>query len=290
PPPPVVSSFFSPPRTALDSDLNEVVLDSSSIEILFREYVNNYHRVLPCVEVQHGPQFVFDASEALFWTVMAISSRRMSQELPVGINFARLSSVQKRMLSEVAISPVLGHGRSFEFNLPSVYVVQAFLLCTLWPPPTASINADMSWNASGIACLTAVRAGLHCPGHGSDFERIFKNNQTHRANIREQLVTWLATNALTQAIANMFGYPSAASFRSHTQYAFHNVDLPIRVRHMYEIQRIAHEIEHSLGQMSAEPTIDTNMASSLIRIHASRYDEIESQFGSDMDPWSLFTL
>lgn len=285
-----VATFYSPPRSALDSTLEEITLTPEVIEVLFSEYVAKYHHVLPVVEVQHGPEFIHNASPALFWTIMAIASRRKSDELPPNIGFDKLSSVQKRLLSEIAVSPVLGHGLSAEFNLPSVYAVQAFLLCTLWPPPTASINADMSWNASGIACLTAVRAGLHCPGHASDFERIFKSNKTHRANIREQLVTWVATNALTQAIANMFGYPSAATFYLHTRYPYQNIDLPPRVRHMYELQRVAHEIEQSLGRLTPDLSLDQATASSLIRLHAARYDEIEAQYATDMDSWTLFTL
>ena len=290
PPQPHIATYYSPSRTALDASLKPITLEPEVIAVLFKEYVSNYHRVLPVVEVQHGPEFVYNASPALFWTLMAIASRRKTEEIPPDIGFERLSSVQKRLLSEIAVSPIVVHGHSLEFNLPSVYAVQAFLLCTLWPPPTASINADMSWNASGIACLTAIRAGLHCPGHASDFERIFKSNKTHRANIREQLVTWVDTNALTQAIANMFGFPSAASFHLHTRYPYHNIDLPPRVRHMYELQRVAHEIELSLGRLTPELSLDQATASSLIRVHAGRYDEIEAQYASQMDAWTLFTL
>lgn len=287
-----VSSWTCTPKSSSPVHRETLTLDSATIELLFREYVLYYHRVLPVVEVQRGPEFVYDASAALFWTIMAIASRRRGADLPPGINFERLCEVQKQCLSEIAVSPVLGHGKSSEFNLPSLYAVQAFILCTLWPPPTSSINADMSWNTIGIALLTANRAGLHCPGHGKDFERIFKSNKNHRTNIREQLVTWLATNALSQAIANMFGYPSAANFHAHREYLFHNLDLPPRVRHMYEIQRNAHDIELSLGMVGQGSCTDLNasMISSLIRIHAARYDHIEAKFGHEMDSWTLFTL
>lgn len=288
-----VETWFCSPKSTQGSKNEPITLDSTSIELLFKEYVSYYHRVLPVVEVHRGPEFVYGASAALFWTIMAIASRRRSKDLPVGINFEKLCDVQKQYLSEIAVSPILGQGKSSEFNLPSLYAVQAFLLCTLWPPPTASINADMSWNTSGIAILTAIRAGLHCPGHAHDFERIFKLNKAHRTNLREQLVTWLATNALSQAIANMFGYPSAAKFQAHRQYLFNKVDLPPRVRHMYEIQRNAHEIEQSLGQLgqgNGSPSSELSMTTSLIRVHAARYDQIEAEFGEQMDVWTMFTL
>lgn len=288
---PQVDSWTCAPKTTVYNSQEPLTLDSMSIELLFKEYVTHYHRVLPVVEVSRGPEFVYKASTALFWTVMAIGSRRRSVDLPEGVTFERLCQAQEVHLGQAAVSPILGHGKSSEFNLASLYAVQAFLLCTLWPPPTASINADMSWTTSGIAVLTAIRAGLHCPGHASDFERIFRNNTEHRTNLSEQLVTWLATNALSQAIANMFGYPSAAKFKAHRQFLFHNIELPPRVRHMYEIQRIANDIEKSLGQLGqGDATIDSTMTTSLIRIHAARYDQLEADFGSSMDAWTLFTL
>lgn len=288
---PHVDSWACTPKTTEYNSQEPLTLDSMSIELLFREYVLHYHRVLPVVEVSRGPEFVYKASTALFWTVMAIGSRRRSADLPEGVTFERLCQAQETHLGQAAVSPTLGHGKSSEFNLPSLYAVQAFLLCTLWPPPTASINADMSWTTSGIAVLTAIRAGLHCPGHASDFERIFRSNGEHRTNLSEQLVTWLATNALSQAIANMFGYPSAAKFKAHRQFLFHNVELPPRVRHMYEIQRVANDIEKSLGQLGqGDASIDSTMTTSLIRIHAARYDQLEADFGGDMDAWTLFTL
>lgn len=266
---------------------SETTLEPDVIGKLFTEYVKFYHPILPVVDVSQGPEALYNLSIPLFWSIMAVASRRCFE----GVLLTKLSTIQKSCLAEVAVSPVIRNGPSgSRFNLPSVYAVQAFLICTLWPLPTSSINADSSWNTSAIAYSTAMRAGLHFPGYERDFSRISRSSDvTASAKKSEQCATWLATTAVAQLVAGMFGFPSIVTFNKVQDYkAF---DVPPAIVQLYSIESLAREIQESLSTYGKSLLSDAlGQRMSLSRLLSSRLDELEAQLEGELNDMTLFNL
>lgn len=266
----------------------DLILEPDTIRGLFQDYVEHYHPILPLVDVMQGPEKLYQCSSVLFWTVMAVAARRFETMDPAGQLLEKLSVVQRSSLAEIAVSPVtrVANGEQ-RFNLPNVYAVQAWLICSLWPIPTSSFNADSSWSTSGMAILTAIRAGLHCPGHERDFARIYRSDTLHQSKIMEQVSTWLAANAVSQSVATMFGYPSMSKFDVARVNA---VEAPLRLIHSYAIQSAVNEIEISLNKGLGRGVVALSERLSLIRILARRLDEIEEAYASDFSMRSWFSI
>lgn len=190
--------------TAIGYD--SVTLDPPTINHLFARFVQKYHPFLPVVDVSKGPELIHKLCPALFWAIMSIASRRYDRDRQLMMH---LTPVLRACMSDIyAISPVSKDGSP---NVATVYSVQAFLLCAMWPPLTSMISTDSAWSSAGAAMFSAVRVGLHCPGFARDFARI-KETTSALPQIREQMRTWVCCNIVSQAIACMYGFPSFTSF------------------------------------------------------------------------------
>lgn len=279
------------PKTADGLDL-----DPGIINRLYNEFVGYYHPILPIVDVSKGPEKIYELSSPLFWTIMAVASRRYDAYSPSSSAdlCLKLSAIQKACLADIAVSPVTryaGNQSSASLNLPSVYAVQALLLSTLWPLPTSSLNADSSWNTCGIAYFTGMRAGLHCPGHERDFGRVIRNGSSlFSARICEQVVTWLTINAVMQAVSCVFGYPSVSSFSR--QSVLEDLNVPLHLAQLYTITRAINDIETTLGLSFTETCSNVRISDrlSLISMFSERLDEIERQFVRGVTPYSGFMM
>lgn len=270
------------------AEVEGLMLENETIKGLFQHYVENYHPILPLVDVAQGPEKLYQCSTVLFWTVMAVAARRFESIDPAGQLLEKLSAVQRSSLAEIAVSPVMRVANGEQsFNLPNVYAVQAWLICSLWPIPTSSFNADSSWSTSGMAILTAIRAGLHCPGHERDFARIYRSDSVTQSKIAGQVSTWLSANAVSQSVATMFGYPSMSKFEMDQ---FSSSETPSRIIHFYAIQSAVNEIEISLNKGLGRGVVALSERLSLIRILARRLDEIEKVYASEICARNWFSL
>lgn len=275
--------------------LDNVTLNTETIKNLFHEFVTNYHPFLPVVDVPKGPERIYRQCPSLFWTIMAVASRRYDKDAML---MNRLASLLKNILSEVTISPVTRFvsGESNDpnqFNVASVFTVQAFLIYTMWPPLTSSISADSSWNAAGVAIFSGIRVGLHCPGYSRDFSRVKADKQNY-PKINEQTKTWLCCNAVSQTVATVFGFPSFTNFDASVTSACaedSKIDIPESIRQMTIIQQLENEVEKTLNSNTQDPLGLSELSErlSLVQIMSRKMDELEMKIGK-MDDYRRYML
>uniref|UniRef100_A0A060T4K7 ARAD1A18414p n=1 Tax=Blastobotrys adeninivorans TaxID=409370 RepID=A0A060T4K7_BLAAD len=264
--------------------IESLTLTSETIKNLFVEFVNKYHPFLPVVDVSRGPERIYRQCPSLFWTIMAVASRRYDKD---GELMLKLAPLLKTCLSEITISPttrfISGESNEPFFNVASVYSVQSFLIYTMWPPLTSSISADSSWNMAGIATFSAIRVGLHCPGYAKDFGRIKADNPIY-PKISEQIRTWTCCNIVAQTVATVFGFPSFTSFDASVVSACNSdseIDIPEQIRQMMAIQHLESEIERTLNSNLQDPLglADISERLSLIQLMARKLDTLELNLG-----------
>lgn len=264
-------------------------LEAATVNYLFRQFVLHYHPLMPVVNVSFGPEHIYKLSQALFWTIMAVAARHAEDKDLL----SKLSNIETQCLSEIAVSPVIRHSSGDmkeTFNLPSVYAVQAFIIASLWPPPTASFIADSSWNTCGMAIFTAIRAGLHLPGYHKEFGRVSAAPAGLRPNQNEQTIAWIAANTVCQNVANLFGLPSVANFNHASLLS--GLQIPTTVYVGYLISQVAHDIETSLNGNARDPMALASMGErlSLIRVLSARLDDLERQYRACLDDYTWFLL
>jgi transcriptional regulatory protein LEU3 len=281
PPPPVTQASQNLVRdwSCSPKTIEGFTLTIETIQNLFKEFVEKYHPFLPVVDISRGPEEIYRLCPPLFWTIMAIASRRYQQD---GDLMMQLSPLVKTALAEIAISPITRYGTGEQttvLNLASVYSVQAFLICTMWPHLTSTLSADSSWNSAGIAMFNSIRVGLHCPGYARDFARIKADNPIY-PKVNEQIRTWICCNVVSQAIGGMFGFPSFTTFDATILAACRadsGMDVPETIRQMMMIQQLENEIEKALNSNLMDPSglAELSERLSLIQIMAHKLDELE---------------
>ncbi|ANB15667.1 leucine-responsive transcriptional regulator LEU3 [Sugiyamaella lignohabitans] len=304
----VVNNWECSPKT-----IDGFTLSSDTIKNLFKEFVDKYHPFLPVVDVSRGPEQIYHLCPSLFWTIMAVASRRYDKD---GELMMQLTPLLNSCLAEITISPVTKYGSIDQsvtqgragisrhdddsntsrpassntntvLNLASVYSVQAFLICTMWPPLTSTISADSSWNSAGIAMFNSIRVGLHCPGYARDFGRIKQDNAIY-PKITEQVRTWICCNIVSQSVAGMFGFPSFTSFDATVLSACRvdsGIDIPESIRLMMTIQRLENEIEKGLNSNLKDPLGLSELSErlSIIQMMAQKLDELELSLSSSSE-------
>lgn len=256
--------------------LGDLTLSSTDIGKLFHEFVENYHPVLPVVDVQKGPERIYRLCPVLFWTICFVALRRSSEsEL-----YMVLSPLLKSLLAEVSISPITRYAPTEVdepiLNASSVYSVQAFLLYTFWPPLTSSLSADTSWNTIGVAVFQAIRIGLHTSG---------RNLENVNELASEQVRTWIGCNVVSQYVATAFGFPSFAQFDASVLLACRNdrEDVPVELKQMLEIERMQDRVAKSLNSNHMDPLglVDAPERIPLLKILSHEMDELEIRVASD---------
>lgn len=262
--------------------LEGLTIGSGAIRDLFLEFVHKYHPFLPVVDVTRGPEEIYTLCPSLFWTIMAVASRRYDKDKEL---MMKLAPLLKSCLSDITISPITryGGGDKPNFNLASVYSVQAFLIYTFWSPLTSSMVADSSWSSAGIALFNAVRVGLHCPGYAREFGRVKADNPNY-PKISEQIRTWTCCNIVSQTVGTVFGFPSFTSFDASVVSACHHdseIDIPEQIRQMMSIQHLEHEVEKTLNSNLQDPLGLSELSErlSLIQIMARKLDTLELNIG-----------
>ncbi|CDK29532.1 unnamed protein product [Kuraishia capsulata CBS 1993] len=273
--------------------LGEVSLNSQQIAALYREFVMNYHPMLPVVDVLKGIERLFKLCPVLFWTIMFTSSRRhhsetISKEESHDL-YTRLSPILKSALAELTISPITRYAPTELdepiLNVSSVYSVQAFLLYSFWPPLTSSLSADTSWNTVGIAVYQAIRIGLHLPGHSSDGIKT-----SNLDLLAEQMRTWIACNIVSQTVATTFGFPGFTQFDgtvSVSRRTGMGSDIPQALKQMVAIQHFEDQAAKTLNSNPLDPLMLSSASDklSLLQVLSRELDQLELSFASgDMDP------
>lgn len=277
-----------------EKTMDGVTLGPDTIANLYKEFVFKYHPFLPVVDVSRGPEKIYELCPSLFWTIMAIASRRYDKD---GELMMQLTPVLKSCLSEITISPINRFAPKSSsgpiLNVASAYTVQAFLIYTMWPSITSTLSADSSWSTAGIAMYSGIRVGLHCPGYARDFGRIKADNPIY-PKVTEQIRTWIACNIVSQTVATVYGFPAFTSFDASVLSACEpdsGIDVPDAIKQLMLIQHLEEEIAKTLNANPKDPLGLSELSErlSLIQILSRKMDELEIRLG-EMDDCRKFVL
>lgn len=286
------------PLECEDKDLGDVHLSKEQIRNLYVEYVRYYHPFFPVVDIQKGPYKIFRLCPILFWVIMFVALRRFQDDFLKSL-LIRLSPMIKNILSDISISPITRYNPTIDeepvMNACSVYSVQAFLLCTLWPPITSSLSADSSWNTIGVALFQAIRIGLHT----SSLSLINLSDRQHNTGqaelLLEQVKTWITCNIVSQKVATAFGFPTFVQLDMRTiilleERKYH---IPTSLRFMVSLAQLEDQISKSLylGFLSSMKSNDSSEYLSLIKLLSSQMDELLTKAENELrDDDSFFTF
>jgi transcriptional regulatory protein LEU3 len=272
-----------------DKHLDAVALPAATIRELFVEYVENYHPILPVVDVMKGPERIYKLCPALFWVIMFVSLRRFHDDSEKTL-LIQLSPLVKGVLAEIMISPITRYNPTEEdepiLNGLSAYAVQAFLLYSFWPPITSSLSADSSYSTVGNAFYQAIRIGLHSPGP------LFSADISHKtpqqlAMAQENAKTWIVCNCVSQAIATSFGFPAFVQFDSSIWTLFRPgsiLQIPKSIQFMMEIAYFEDQVAKTLNSnpMDTYGLVAATERLPLLKLLTRRLDELEVRMAHEL--------
>lgn len=163
--------------------LEDVCLTSDRIQSLFEEYFAHYHHHLPLLHPGFSPEYYFNLSPLLYWTVILVSSRRIKDDGQLFQNLCR--PVSKLVWATVSAVP------------QNYHVVKALCLLCTWPLPTSRTSTDATFIFAGLASQIAIQVGLHRPSHAQDFSRY--RMQLRQEDIEDRARTWAICVIVTQS-------------------------------------------------------------------------------------------
>ena len=120
-------------------------------------FVRNYHPYVPIFEEHISPDDCFVQSPLLFWTIIAIATRKDEEEPTI---LASLSPAIQSLLWQTVGNPP--HTRP---------ALKAMVLLCLWPFPTSSLSTDTSFILASTLKSSAMHIGVHRPNHVHHFSR-----------------------------------------------------------------------------------------------------------------------
>lgn len=262
-----------------EKTLEDVTLSSQMIENLYLEYVNNYHPILPIVDITRGPERIYRLCPSLFWVIIYVTLRRYNEDKSL---LLALSPLVKNILAEITISPIARYNPTEEdepiMNSCSVYSVQAFVLYSMWPPLTSSLSADSSWSTIGVALNQAIRIGLHTSGQLLDQYKGIEEQTSLYLMAQEQMRTWILCNTVSQNIASAFGYPA---FVQLDFLSAQNCQLSVATRHLMEIAQFEDQVCKTLNLATFSDSSQSSERLSLLKVLGNQLDDLELKVVSE---------
>lgn len=145
---------------------------------------------IPIIETQISPDDCFAQSPLLFWTIIAIASRKDEEE---PTTLASLAPPIKSLLWQTVGDPP--HSR------PDL---KAMILICLWPFPTSSMSTDSSYILAASAKSSAMHIGLHKPHSEQDFSRI--RTGVCPGGLKDAIMIWSACFIAAERFVNSTGF------------------------------------------------------------------------------------
>lgn len=177
-------------------ELENVRLTEDSVSQLFKVFFTYYHPYLPFLNPGHGPDVYYQQHPLLFWSMVAIASRRYSSDPTL---LTTLSGPLTRLLWQT-----IGDVPS------SYYVVKALCLLCTWPLPTSTTTSDPTHILCGVMMKTATGIGLHRPNHTQDFSRV--SIELNKEQLSDRVSTWAVCNIVAQTIGTGYGQPASTLY------------------------------------------------------------------------------
>ncbi|KIV90855.1 hypothetical protein PV10_05461 [Exophiala mesophila] len=189
-----VRSFIStapPMQRTLPQSIDELRVTAWDIDQCFAIFKQHCMTYVPMIETLMDPNECHRRSALLFWTIVAVGSRKYSENPTLIILLGpKVSNLAK--LSLFAQEPVLLN-------------IQAYLLLCSWPMPFEALSNDITPILAGVVLQLATTIGLHVSGVGQEFARDrVSPDLTYRV---ERGRLWTACVIVSQRIVTVNGTP-----------------------------------------------------------------------------------
>ncbi|OAP57944.1 hypothetical protein AYL99_07034 [Fonsecaea erecta] len=187
-PAPVLALTYTPTLSHRLDELHVAVRDIDNCFALFRDHCMTY---VFMDETLMDPNSCHEQSPLLFWTIVAVGSRKYSDN-PTLIFLLGPKVSKLARLALFAQEPVL-------------LTIQAFLLLCSWPMPFEALSNDITPVLAGAALQLATTIGLHVLGVGQEFARARVDQDLSYCSARGRL--WTACVIVSQRIITVNGTP-----------------------------------------------------------------------------------
>ena len=154
--PPTLDGVTTPHQT-IPRMLHDVHVSAAAINDCFAIFHTKYSPQLSVLEGWLSPNHYYNQSPFLFWTIVAIGSRRYARD-------PTLISMIAPGVNSFAKTAAFSRDRA-------LHTIQALLLLCTWPMPFETLSNDITPMLSGVMLQHAVSCGLHIFGVGQDFSR-----------------------------------------------------------------------------------------------------------------------
>ncbi|PYH94483.1 hypothetical protein BO71DRAFT_440989 [Aspergillus ellipticus CBS 707.79] len=147
---------LTPRADTLSQALDDVEFEPHKIEDCFSLFFKHYFPTLPILDRRDdSPNWYYNYSPLLFWTVVSIGSRKYSQDPTM------LETLGPRVASLAMQSIAKAHNY--------IALIQSLLLLCTWPFPMDTMVSDPCPSWAGLAMQLAVQHGLHFFERKQDF-------------------------------------------------------------------------------------------------------------------------
>ncbi|OAL27886.1 hypothetical protein AYO22_03231 [Fonsecaea multimorphosa] len=177
--------------TTRSQTIQDVIVDAQDIDECFKLFFEKNLSYLPIFDQKLQPNDCFGASPFLFWTIVAIGSRRYSKDPTLIL----LLAPKVLELAKVAIF-------SCERVLPTI---QALVLLCTWQMPIDTLQKDVTPQLAGAMIQLATNVGLHVYGSVQDFTRVPLKYDGQQRKFRTRL--WSMCLYTCQRVNNSRGLP-----------------------------------------------------------------------------------
>ncbi|KAH6657866.1 hypothetical protein BKA67DRAFT_513481 [Truncatella angustata] len=250
-------------------ELETVRLTDQDVSGLFQEFFAHYHPFLPFLHPEQPPDLYFQQHALLFWTIIAIASRRYRA---------------KPILHELAGGPFHRLLWGTVGDVPNSYfVVKALCLICTWPLPTSTTTADPTHILCGVMMKAATGIGLHRPSHTQDFSRV--SVELNKEQLHDRVTTWAVCNIVAQHVGTGYGQPASSLYdwtlaiRPGEEGPFTlSTELAARLR----IERFCDKVSKEMYSNASDPrgVAGDEHRAMLMRVYRRDYQELQASIMS----------
>ncbi|KAF3483896.1 C6 zinc finger domain-containing protein [Arthroderma uncinatum] len=254
----------SPPDHMIDvKRLEDVTVHTDRVAELFNRFFTYYHPFLPLLETQKSSDEYYDTSPLLFWTILAVGSRRYQTD-PSLLN-ALSGPVLRLVWSTLADVP------------QSYHVVKALALLCTWPFPTSSTSTDPTFMLCGMMQQIAMQIGLHRPSHAQDFSKY--RVELREGELKDRVRTWAFCNIVAQRVATGYGQPSSTLFDCTLSSTEADLRLPPEVKVRLQIEKFCAKISQTLYSNRRDPVgvLSDEERYIMAAVLSRDFDDLEAQ-------------
>ncbi|KAI8262342.1 hypothetical protein K4K58_000647 [Colletotrichum sp. SAR11_239] len=222
------------------------------------------------------PDKLYKLSPILFWTIIAVSSRRYAKD--PGLFQFLVENLPKEVWNAVSNPPI------------SISTINALLVLCTWPLPTIRFLNDPSASYVAIAQNAALLLGLHT-GRGTHPEFCIGPNRQTDITDEEACFAWMGCNIQAQRVASSNGLPPPAGFFNEAvNRAAGGRSLPDALGYfglLYEMQKFSNRLNRTMFSVAEEGEGVSDSVIQLLEDELNKLRQLQSRHNTDLD---LFTI